>query len=265
MSLPPPAPGSTCLVTGASSGIGAEIARELADRGHGVVLVARRVERLRELADELAAEHGVRAEALACDLGDTVARDQLAAELDGLGLDVEVLVNNAGFGTAGRFGRHGRDRELQMVRVNVEAVIDLCARYLPAMVERGRGAILNVASTAAFQPMPGSASYGATKAMVLSFGEALHNEYSGKGVTVTTVCPGPVKTEFVEAARMHGTEDAPGFVWSTAEDVAADAVRGLERGKRVVIPGRLNAAGAFAGRHTPRSISLRAVSRFWPG
>jgi uncharacterized protein len=196
VALPPPDPGSTCLVTGASSGIGADIARALAARGHGVTLVARRTERLEALAGELRARDGIRVETLGCDLGDAEARKRLSAEIEERGLEVEVLVNNAGFGTGGRFDRLDAKRELDMVRVNVEAVVDLCGRYVPEIVGRGRGAVLNVASTAAFQPLPRQATYAASKAFVLTFTDGLHQDLAGTGVTATTLCPGPVKTEF---------------------------------------------------------------------
>ena len=263
MALPPPDPGSTCLVTGASSGIGAEIARALARRGHGVTLVARREDRLKDLAGQLADAHGIRAETLGCDLGSEGARKRMLASLAELGLDVEVLVNNAGFGTAGRFVELDAERELEMVRLNVEAVVALCGRFAPEMAARGRGAILNVASTAAFQPLPGNTTYAATKAFVLSFTDALHAELSGDGVTATSVCPGPVKTEFVEIANMDGAaESAPSFVWTDPDQVAEEAVKGLERGRRVVVPGKLNAVGALGGQHVPRSVLLRFAQRF---
>ncbi|MDX6633089.1 MAG: uncharacterized protein QOG26_1094 [Solirubrobacterales bacterium] len=264
MALPSPSAGSTALVTGASAGIGAAIARELAARGHGVTLVARREERLRELARELAAAHGVRAEAIGADLGDPRGRDRMAAAISKLGLEVEVLVNNAGFGTFGFFAKADRQRQLEMVRLNVEAVVDLESRYLGTMVDRGRGAVLNIASMAAFQPLPGSSTYAATKAFVLSHSEALHSELQGTGVTVTAVCPGPVKTEFSEAAGIAGVEErTPGMLWMSAEDVAKSAVDAAEKGKRSVVPGLMNQAGAIAGRHTPRTVLLPTVKRFW--
>ena len=264
MALPDPQPESTALVTGASSGIGAAIARELAARGHGLTLVARREERLRTLADELAGQHGVRAETIAADLGEEPARDAIEAELAELGLTVEVLVNNAGFGGFGPFADQDRERELAMLRLNVEAVVDLEARFLPAMVERGRGAVINIASTAAFQPIPDNATYAATKAFVLSHGEAVHEELRGTGVTLTTVCPGPVKTEFAEVAGVGGAEErTPSIVWMTAEDVGEAAVKAAEKGQRAVVPGMLNRAGSLAGQHAPRSIALRLTRGIW--
>jgi short-subunit dehydrogenase len=262
LALPPPSPASTALITGASSGIGMALAREFARRGQGVTLVARREDRLRELAEEL--DNGVRAEAIACDLADPAERDRLQNEIEANGCAVEVLVNNAGFGGGEEFAATDADLLTNMVAVNVAAVTDLATRFLPGMVERGRGALLNVASTAAFQPMPGSANYAATKAYVLSLSEALHSELKEDGVTVTALCPGPVKTEFTKVAGIEGSEEStPEFLWMTAEQVAADALRGLESGKRVVVPGVLNRAGAIGGQHAPRALALPLVKRIW--
>jgi short-subunit dehydrogenase len=187
----------------------------------------------------------------------------LAAQVTELGLEVEVLVNNAGFGYAGDFIDADRVRQVEMVKLNCEAVVDLTARYLPGMVRRGRGAILNVASTGGFQPMPKSATYGATKAFVLSHSEALHHELRGTGVTLTAVCPGPVRTEFVEAAGIPGADNTPGFVWMSANDVAKHAVDALAAGKRTVVPGMLNYASMMFGRYTPRWALLPFASRIW--
>jgi len=264
VALPPPSESSTALVTGASSGIGAEIARQLADRGHTVTLVARREERLRELANELTEGHGVRAETVALDLGDPSARDQLEARLGELGLAVEVLVNNAGFGDNNEFHLAERGRLVSMVELNCAALLDLQARFVGAMVSRGRGAILNVASTAAFQPIPGTAAYAATKAFVLSLSEATNAELRGTGVSVTALCPGPVKTEFAEVAGTVGAEESlPGVFWTSVEHVAREAVEGVEKGKRVVVPGVMNRAGAITGQHSPRSLALPIVKRLW--
>jgi uncharacterized protein len=265
MALPPPRPESTCLVTGASAGIGAEMARSLARRGHGVTLVARRTDRLQELADELRDEHSIRVETLGCDLGDASARERMLEELSGLGLTMDVLVNNAGFGSGGRFPDLDADRELEIVRVNVEAVVALCGRLVPAMVSRGEGAVLNVASTAAFQPLPRQATYGASKAFVLAFTEALHADLAGTGVTATALCPGPVKTEFSEVAGIdEAAQGLPSVFWAEADQVAEAAIRGLERGRRVVVPGLLNRAGAFGGQHAPRGLLLRVGGKVTP-
>jgi uncharacterized protein len=261
--LPPPSQSSTALITGASSGIGAAIARELASRGHGVVLAARREERLRELADELSSDHGVRAEVMGADLGEAAERDAMRTRIRELGLDVEVLVNNAGFGAFGSVHRLGAERQVEMVRLNCEAVVDLHARYSAEMIERGRGAILNVASTAAFQPLPGSGCYAATKAFVLSLSEASHSELRGLGITVTALCPGPVKTEFGEVAGVAEKEgQLPRPFWTSVDQVAEDAVDGLEKGKRVVVPGVLNRGGALSGQHIPRAAFLPLANRF---
>ena len=263
MALPDPSVGGTALITGASSGIGTAIARELAKRGHNVTLVARREERLKSLAAELA-EHEVEAAALACDLIDPEERDRLAGEIHGLGRSVEVLVNNAGFGSRGRFIGNDPGRMVDMVRLNVEAVVDLTSRYMPGMGERGRGAIVNVASVAAFQPLPGSATYAASKAFVLSFSEALHTEQRGSGVTVTAVCPGPVKTEFTDVAGMSGVEnETPDAFWMSAEEIGRHAIEGTDQGKRVVVPGALNRAQSLVGQHSPRALALPLIDRIW--
>jgi uncharacterized protein len=262
--LPEPSVSSTALVTGASAGIGTAIARELASRGHGVVLTARREDRLQSLATELTSEHGVVAETIACDLADVEARDRLAEELQERGRAVEILVNNAGFGLQADFATSPRGRMVGMVRLNVEAVVDLTARFIGPMVDRGRGAVINVASLGAFQPLPGSAVYGAGKAFVLSFSEAIRTELRGTGVSVTAVCPGPVRTEFTEVAGIGGVEDrTPGAVWTSAEDVARHAIDGAEHDRRVVVPGVLNRATALAGQHSPRAIALPLIGRIW--
>jgi uncharacterized protein len=262
--LPQPSVSNTALVTGASSGIGAAIAAELASRGYSLALVARREERLRSLATELASEHGVEAAVIACDLVDPAERDRLIDELRAGGRAVELLVNNAGFGHQADFARSPPERMVEMVRLNVEAVVDLTSRFLGPMVEKGRGGVINIASTAAFQPLPGSAVYAASKAFVLSFSEAIRTELRGSGVTVTAVCPGPVKTEFTEVAGVGGVEErTPGAVWMTAEEIARHAVDGAERDRRVVVPGTLNRATALAGQHSPRAVALPLISRIW--
>jgi short-subunit dehydrogenase len=265
MSLPSPAPGSVALVTGASSGIGSAIARELAGRGHNLVLVARRLDRLQALAGELAAEHGVRAHALACDLADGTERGGLNGRIAELGFQVGVLVNNAGFATGGPFHESDPDRELQQVRLDVEAVVGLTSQFAPGMVARHNGAILNVASTAGMQPLPFSAGYSAAKAYVLTFSEALHEELRGHGVTVTALCPGPVSTEFWDLADWKVTgqsfeQAVPRQVWITAEQAAQAGVRGLESGARVVIPGLPMRAAMLASRYIPNALKLPSIA-----
>jgi uncharacterized protein len=266
MALPPPSESSTCLVTGASSGIGVEIARELARRGLGVTLVARREDRLRDLAEELGRDHGVRAEVVAADVATDEGRRTLVDAVRANGRDVDLLVNNAGFGSAGRFQTLEGDRETLMVRTNCEAVVALCAEYVPGMADRGRGAVLNVASIAAYQPLPYQATYSATKAFVLTFSEALSADLHGTGVTVTALCPGPVPTEFGANAGLGDDEweGIPDFLLTTPEHNAQAAVAAVARGKRVVIPGPFNNATAAAGHYTPRSVLLGVVRRFYP-
>jgi short-subunit dehydrogenase len=262
--LPEPSVSNTALVTGASSGIGAAIAAELASRGYSLALVARREERLRSLATDLTSEHGADVQVVVADLGDPAERDRLQDELRGGGRSVELLVNNAGFGHQADFATSERERMVEMVRVNVEAVVDLTSRFLGPMVEKGRGSVINIASTAAFQPLPGSAVYAASKSFVLSFSEAIRTELRGSGVTVTAVCPGPVKTEFTEVAGVGGVEErTPGAVWMTAEEIARHAVEGAKRDRRVVVPGTLNRVTALAGHYSPRAVALPLISRVW--
>ena len=260
MALPPPAASSTCLVTGASSGIGAEIARELAGRGRGVTLVARREQRLRELADELERAHGVRAEIVAADVADAGAREELVAEVERRGLTVDVLVNNAGIGSFGHFQDLEADAEVSMVRINVEAVVALCGAYVPGMVGRGRGAVLNLASVAGFHPLPRQATYSASKAFVLTFTEALHADLHGTGVTATALCPGFVGTEFDDRSGMD-FDRLPSFFVMSPADAAREGVEAMDSGKRSVIPRVTNMATAFGARYVPRTLSLPFLRR----
>jgi len=267
MALPRPAPDRTALVTGASSGIGAEIARNLAQRGHGVTLVARREDQLRELADELATT-GVRTEVLPTDLAERSARAALPGRVHDLGLEVDILVNNAGLSTLGPIHRSDPDAEMRMIEVNVMAVIDLCSRFLPGMVERGRGAVLNVASTAAFQPLPGQAGYGGSKAFVLSYTRAIGGELKGTGVVATALCPGPVDTGFGEAAGFShedATNALPAFMWETAVAVAECGVDALAAGRPVAIPGSANRISAMAAHLFPKQLLVPLVAGRHPG
>lgn len=266
MSLPEPAADRTCLVTGASSGIGVELARVLAARGHGVVLVARREEALRKVAEELAAAHPVRAEVLAADLTDEAARRALPDRVAELGLTVDVLVNNAGFGWMGLVAGADEAHQVAMVRTNCEAVASLCTLFLPGMVEQRRGAVLNVASTASFQPMPGSALYAATKSFVLSYTEALRGEVARHGVKVSCLCPGPVPTEFTAVANISadGASTMPKFMWRSAEMVARTAIDGLAAGRPVVVPGAPNRVLAQLAHLTPNRLVVPIVARLNP-
>jgi uncharacterized protein len=230
-----------------------------------VTLVARREDRLTALARELESKQHVRAEVVASDLSDPAARERMVETLGERGLDVDILVNNAGFGSAGNFQELDIENELRMVRTNVEAVVHLCGAYVPGMIERGRGAVLNVASVAGFQPLPRQSTYAASKAFVLSFTEALSSDLKGTGVTATALCPGPVKSEFTDQHEgFDAADSSPDFIWMTSEDTARAAVAGLERGKRVVVPGIGNRLNAIAGQHVPRSALLPALRRFYP-
>ena len=267
MSIPKPSPNSTALVTGASAGIGACIARELAERGHNVVLVARRKERLDALATELASKHGIRAETISCDLGKAAPRGRLSGRIEELGLDVDLLVNNAGFATNGPFQESDPARELEQVRVLVEAVVGLSSAFIPAMVERGRGAVLNVSSTAGLQPLPYSAGYSAAKAYVLTFSEALHHELGRHGITVTVLAPGPVTTDFWEISGWqvtggHTFERAvPRLAWITAEQAARAGVNGLAAGQRVVVPHAALRNALRAAEYLPHAVKLPLIER----
>jgi uncharacterized protein len=262
MALPAPAPDGTVLVTGASSGIGREFALQLSARGYGVTLVARREGRLRALADEIAGEHGVRAEVLACDLADPPARDALARRVEALGLRVDVLVNNAGFATGGPFHESDQTMEVQQVRLLCEGTVALCGQFLPAMVERRSGCVVNTASTAGFAPLPNSAGYAAAKAHVLRFTEAVHAEVRKHGVTVCALCPGPVRTELFEKYD-HPVERLPGIAWIEVDQCVREAIKGAERGRRVIVPGAKVRAGAPVLRYVPRLIELPLAERFF--
>jgi short-subunit dehydrogenase len=264
MGLPQPEKGSTALVTGASSGIGVELAHELARRGHDVTLAARREDRLRAVAAEIERDHGVRADVVVADVSSEDGRASLIAALSGK--NVEILINNAGYGSAGRFQELDGDREALMVRTNCEAIVALCAEYVPKMIERGRGAVLNVASTAAFQPLPFQATYSASKAFVLTFTSALTADLHDTGVTATALCPGPVPTEFGKEAGIDegGWDAVPKIAITSPEQTAKAAIDGVAKGKRVVIPGLVNRVGAASGQYTPRSLLLGVMRRFYP-
>ncbi len=260
MSLPEPSERSIALVTGASSGIGEQFARQLADRGYRVALVARQEERLRQLADELGGSE--RSVVVTADLTIAADRDRLATELEPHGT-VEVLVNNAGFGIYQPFAKSGREKELRQLHLLVEAVVDLMARYLPGMVERGRGAVINMSSTAGLQALPFNAGYSAAKSYVLTLSEAVHAELKDQGVTVTAVCPGPVPSNFQEANDAgYFAERLPKFTFVSPERVARDSIRAAERGRLSVIPGGPQVRLAFGpNRRMPRWLVLPISKR----
>ncbi len=236
------------LVTGASAGLGAEFARQLSRRGHSLVLAARRKDRIETLASELG-----NARAVAIDLSEPGAAAKLMADLDAAGEHVEVLVNNAGFGLIGRFAQLDPKRLRQMIDLNVATLTDLCRLVAPGLIKRRSGGIINVASTAAFQPGPNMAVYFATKAYVLSFTEALHEELKPHGVKVSCLCPGPTRTEFGEVAGFNGNDTFERVVMEAPEVVAA-GLDGLDRNHAVVVPGLINKVTAASTRFAPRSI-----------
>lgn len=247
------------LVTGASAGIGLELARLFAKDGHGLVLVARRKERLDQLAAELSETHGVPVKTLGLDLAAPGAAKEVFDFTVREGIDVHTLVNNAGFGLRGSFAELSAERQDEMVRLNVGAVTSLARAFLPGMIERREGGILNLASMAAFQAGPYMAVYYATKAYVLSFSEALHEEAKPYGVKVSALCPGPVATEFIAIA---GLEGRPRF--DTAPDAASTARAGYDAyraNKALFIPGFFNKLGIFMERLMPRWVPRSAVRR----
>ncbi len=249
----------TALITGASSGIGLELASAAARDRHDLVLVARQRERLESIGRGLAEEYGVRVSVLPKDLAAPSAPAELGRELAERGIVVDVLVNNAGLGVYGFFAETPLDRELETIQVNVAALTHLTKVLLPGMLERRRGRILNVASTAAFQPGPMMAVYYATKAYVLSFSEALANECAGSGVTVTALCPGPTRTEFPQRAGFKPIPLNASLV-GAASEVARAGWEGMKRGKRIVIPGIANRAFVQAERLAPRRL-VTALTR----
>jgi uncharacterized protein len=258
MPLPPPRDIGAALVTGASSGIGEEFARRLASRGYNLVLVARRADRMEALARQLGPT-GSRVEVQATDLAEPDAVRALPERIAGLELEVDLLVNNAGYGVFSSFIESTLDREVGQVRVNVEALVTLTHLFLPAMVQRGTGAVVNVASVAGFQPLPYEAVYGASKAFVLNFTEALHAETRGTGVSVVAVSPGPVPTEWQAVA---GFDSQPSFPPSvTPAKVVDDSLRAVEKDKRSIIPGLAVRLSMLTARSIPNTIKLPVAKR----
>ncbi len=242
------------LITGASAGIGEGFARHLAKRRYDVVLVARRRDRLEELARSLSTDHGAAAEVIEADLakdeGVAVIEQRLRAN------DIDLLVNNAGFGTVGEFGILPLDRELEELDLNVRALMRLSHAALASMLPRKRGSIINVASMAAFQAIPYNATYAATKAFVLHFSEALHEEARRHGVTVTCLCPGPVKTEFQQVAGVDEGR-VPAVAWTSVDTVVQTALAAVRSGRAIAIPGAFNLMSAAGTRLAPRFLTRR--------
>ncbi len=251
--------GLHAVVTGASSGLGEEFARQLAARGLRLTLTARTRSKLETLASELSARHGVDVAVVVADLGSSGGPEGLCRDVDALGTAVDVLINNAGFGSAGPLVSADGERQAAMVRLNCESVVTLTHHFLPGMVERRRGGVVQVASTAGHQPMPFMATYGASKAFVLSFSTALSEELRGSGVTVTALCPGPVPTGFQQVAGI-----TPGMERVAAlspKDTVRRALEGFCSGHDVVVPGTINRVQTTVSKLAPR----RAVTAFLAG
>ncbi len=255
MSLPKPDIQTTIVITGASSGIGAELARGLARRGFPLLLVARRRERLDELANEVGKEYSVAVEVLPLDLSDGDAREKLANRLRTE--PIAGLCNSAGFGTSGVFHQLPVERESDEITLNALALMELTHASLPGMVERGAGAVMNIASIAGFQPVPYMAVYSATKAFVQTFSEAVHEELHGTGVSVTCLCPGPVPTEWAEIANAERFSIPLAQV--SPREVAEAAIGGMLSGRRTVVPGVVPKVVSTGGRLVPRSLLLPGI------
>ncbi|MFG2177397.1 SDR family NAD(P)-dependent oxidoreductase [Streptomyces abikoensis] len=258
MSLPAPTPSGRAVVTGASSGIGTALAEGLAARGHSLILVARRQDRLRELAERLTERFRVQAEVRPCDLGDREERAKLVTEI--ASRDIAVLCNNAGFATYGPLSTLAPERERLQVELDVVAVHELTLAVLPGMLERRAGAILITGSTAGNQPGPNNTTYAASKAFANTFAESLHAELAGTGVACTLLAPGPVRTEFTQVAGVPAVDRlVPGPLWVSAEQAARQAIAGMARGKRRVVPGPFAKAQTVGGQYTPRWITGRLL------
>lgn len=251
----------TALITGATSGIGRVLAERFAQDQFNLILVARNETRLSNAERELERAYGVDVSAFPHDLSDPTAPGTLVHQLAIDNLNVDVLVNNAGFGTFGPFAETSLGSQLGMIQVHVHALTHLTHLLLPQMIERGHGRVLNVASTAAFQPGPGMAVYFATKAYVLSFSEALHGELREQGVTVTTLCPGPTSTEFFKRAKMERSGLTNRALVMDVNAVVEAGYRGLMNGQRVVVPGWKNKLSAFLARRAPQRLVLALSQR----
>lgn len=249
----------TALITGASGGIGEALAHRFARGGYNLVLVARTESKLQALAEELARKHGITARAIPSDLADPAAPQQLTERLAAEGITVDILVNNAGFATYGPFVELDLDGELRMLQVNVVTLTHLTRLLLPGMIARGRGRVLNVASTAAFMPGPLMAVYYASKAFVLSFSEALNNELQGSGVSVSALCPGPTSTGFQARAQMEQSRLVNGRAIMGVDAVADAGYSGLLRGQAVIIPGLMNRIQTLVPRLLPRRFVPQIV------
>ena len=249
---------NTALITGASSGIGEVFARKLAARGRNVLLVARSEDKLITLCNELGRSNSIRAQYVALDLSEPDAAERLFAEAEKRSLSIDLLVNNAGFGSMGEFSKLELARELNMIDLNIKSLVELTYRFLAPMRERKQGTIINVASTAAFQGVPFMATYAATKAFVLSFSEALWEENRPFGIKVMALCPGVTETNFFEAAR---GKKPPARVAQTPEEVVETAIKALNRGKSHIISGWTNFFMTQGERLVPRSLVTRVAGK----
>jgi short-subunit dehydrogenase len=258
MSIPQPRTGGAALVTGASSGIGMAIARDLALDGHNLVLLARRRDRLESLATQLREQNCVRVDVVACDLADAADRARMLIDLAASGQQIDIAILCAGFGMVGPYLEHDRDRLVSMVRTNVESTMELARELAPPMVVRRSGAVLLVSSMAGDQPMPYFAPYAATKAAITSLGESLHYELAPAGVTVSVLAPASVATEFANVAQAPTQGDRqPDCMTATAEQCATAGLDALRKGRRKVVPLPQAAAFAWVGAHLPRRIWFR--------
>ena len=251
---------SRALVTGASSGIGAAFARQLAARDSNLVVVARDGERLEQLAHDLGGLHGIDCEVLVADLTDHEACERVAARIGDDASAVDLVVNNAGFGTSGRFVRQVVEEEHREIELNVVALHRLTHAAVQTMVARGQGGVINVSSLGGYQPTPGFATYAATKAFVSSFTQAVHEELLGTGVKAMVLCPGFTRTEFQQRAGAGAeASNLPGFMWQEADEVVLAALRDYDRGRAVSVPGPLNTAAAVFATMAP-GIAGRKVA-----
>lgn len=255
----------TALVKGASSGIGLAFAKLLSQEGHDLVLVARRGGKLLQLAEELRAKCGVTVTVIPADLGQPDGVTSVVAALTAKGIDIDLLVNNAGLGTNGPFAETPWEKSRNLLAVNIAAPTELAARLLPRMIARKRGQVLNVASTAAFLPGPRMATYYASKAYILNWSEAIAHELRGAGVVVTALCPGPTQSEFFTAAKMTDVPLAKTRNLPTAEAVASQGLAAIRAGKRMVIQGFVNRLLNFSLRFVPRSVPTAIAAKLNKG
>ncbi|MET0262649.1 MAG: SDR family oxidoreductase [Rariglobus sp.] len=258
-----PSSKETVLITGASSGIGYELAREFARHGHNLVIVAPVEPELLNVASRISAEHGVSVKAIASDLRGEGAADDIFAQITANGIAIDILVNNAGLGRRGQFWEMPLEDDISMIRLNIEAGVRLTKRFLPAMIEKGRGRILNTASIAGFEPGPTLAVYHATKAFVLSWSEALATELQDTGVTLTALCPGPVDTDFFTKADMVDTHAFQDNQVMAPQEIAATAYEAVMNGERISVPGALNKVMVFGRRFMSESAQAKMNEKMY--